>query len=662
METACGSSDRVLLLGPLRVIRNGAELSLPPSRKVRGLLAYLTMVARPVSRSRLCEMFWDAADDPRRELRWCLSKLRQLVDDPPKVRLVADRQNVAIDLSSLHVDAVRIGRLMQSLPAAATPEHLMALRSQFRGEFLEGLSLDGAPLFDNWLAGERHRFDRLHLELLDRLSTALPAESDERLEVLRRRIDLAPFDEGAHVALVGALLQCALYAEAEKQIAASVAGFQREGFDPTSIKAAFAAEQRATLRQGGANAVLAGPSTAPLAPCRTDSRGPAVLIMPLATAAQDSVADADSVTSDIIFGLAKLRSVSVIARGTAFALRDRPPVAAAAAVNAMYVASGDLRHDGDRYLVRVELSDAASSRIVWVDEFACDVLDSFSVPPILAGQIVAGLDAQIRIQERNRAFLTQPASLEAWQSYHLGLAHMYRFTNGSNLRAQQFFSKAITRDPSFSRSYAGLSFTHFQNAFLFHGREREREASFALEAAGQGVEADPSDPAVHCAMGRALWLRHDHAGAVTALDRSVQLSPNFALAHYALAFVHCQTGDPARALDAAETANRLSPLDPMLFGMHGTRTFALLRLGRLDEAAEYGRRAGGQPNSHVHAYAISALTLAAAGRVEEARNERKRIAALRPDYRFADFEMAFHLMDDLRSIYRGAARIVQIPD
>src|SRR5262249_23739261 len=160
----------------------------------------------------------------------------------------------------------------------------------------------------------------------------------------------------------------------------------------------------------------------------------------------------------------------------------------------------------------------------------------------------------------------------------------------------------------------------------------------------------------HWAMGRALWLRSEHDAAIAALDQSVRLSPNYALAHYALAFVHCQTGDPARAIDAAETATRLSPLDPMLFSFHGTRTFALLRLGRLQEAADFAARVGQQPNAHVHAHAIAALTLAAAGRIEEAEVERGRISALRPDYNFTQFEDAFHLLNDLKEIYQKAAK------
>src|SRR5262245_17998858 len=62
IETANLSGDRLLLLGPLQVIRNGTERTQPPSRKVRALLAYLAMAPRPVSRERLCELFWDVAD------------------------------------------------------------------------------------------------------------------------------------------------------------------------------------------------------------------------------------------------------------------------------------------------------------------------------------------------------------------------------------------------------------------------------------------------------------------------------------------------------------------------------------------------------------------------------------------------------------------------
>jgi DNA-binding SARP family transcriptional activator/TolB-like protein len=651
----------VLLLGPLQVIQNRAPLPLPPSRKVRALLAYLTMAPRPIARERLCEVFWDVADNPRNELRWSLSKLRPLVDAPTTTRLIANREQVRIDTNSLDIDAISLARSAQNALMSGSPGDLQSLRALFRGDFLEGLSLDRAPLFDNWLAGQRHRFGQLRQQLLERLSSILPPESDERTEVLRECIEVAPFDEAPHIELVRTLLRRALYTEAEHQIDASVKRFQREGIDPISLKSAFAAAQRSVFRPAGVTLAGVAPLDAPSEPRAVRTFRPTLLVLPFAAATPKDIANADSVTSDIIFGVAKLRSINIIARGTAFSLRSQTPAAAAALVNAQYVAAGHLRRDGKKYRVSIELTDPKSGCIFWVDELCCNAVDCFSSPPLLAARFVAGLDAEIHVIERSRALLMPPASLDAWQAYHRGLAHMYRFTSDHNRKAQQFFARAIALDPTFPRSYAGLSFTHFQNAFLLQAREREREIALAFETAGQGLEADPSDPAAHLAMGRALWLRREHDGAAEALDQSVRLSPNYALAHYSLAFVHCQTGDPARAMDAAEIASQLSPLDPMLFGMHGVRTFAMLRLGKVQEAADFAIRIGQQPNSHVHAHAIAAMTLATAGRLEEAQAERRRISALRPDYNLKHFTDAFHLLDDLQEIYQRAAKLVKIP-
>ncbi|HWN47554.1 MAG TPA: hypothetical protein VNM71_09350, partial [Steroidobacteraceae bacterium] len=63
----------VRLLGPLALSRGSDALTLPSSRKVRALLGYLALASRPVARSQICELLWDVPNDPRGELRWCLS-------------------------------------------------------------------------------------------------------------------------------------------------------------------------------------------------------------------------------------------------------------------------------------------------------------------------------------------------------------------------------------------------------------------------------------------------------------------------------------------------------------------------------------------------------------------------------------------------------------
>jgi len=71
----------------------GAPLALP-TRKTQALLAYLALESAPVSRSRLCDLLWDVPNDPRGELRWYLSKLRNLLDDENRSRVVTSGRDL----------------------------------------------------------------------------------------------------------------------------------------------------------------------------------------------------------------------------------------------------------------------------------------------------------------------------------------------------------------------------------------------------------------------------------------------------------------------------------------------------------------------------------------------------------------------------------------
>ena len=92
LADGAGSLD-VRLLGPLTISRDGTALALPASRKVRALFAYLALAPHAVTRSQLCELLWDVPNDPRGELRWCLSKIRSIVDEPGRRRVDTQRRH-----------------------------------------------------------------------------------------------------------------------------------------------------------------------------------------------------------------------------------------------------------------------------------------------------------------------------------------------------------------------------------------------------------------------------------------------------------------------------------------------------------------------------------------------------------------------------------------
>ncbi|MGE0715242.1 MAG: transcriptional regulator, partial [Alphaproteobacteria bacterium] len=326
-----------------------------------------------------------------------------------------------------------------------------------------------------------------------------------------------------------------------------------------------------------------------------------------------------------------------------------------------YLAAGSIRRQGKRLTVTVELTEAPSARIGWTEIFDLAAEDAFLVLDAIGNRIVASIASEIETIERNRAILKPPSTLNAWEAHHRGLWHMYRFNREDNGRARHFFETAVRLDPTFARAYAGLSFTHFQTAFQgWEAREPEIERAYA--AASQSLMADDRDPAAHWAMGRALWLRGRHGESVGELRQAIDLSPNFALGHYTLAFVESQAGDAAAAIAASDHSRNLSPFDPLLFGMMGARSMALVRLGRFDEAAEWGVKAAARPNAHAHIHAIAAYALALADREQEGRERLTAIRRELPGYGVDDFLTAMRISPDGVARYREAARLLAATD
>lgn len=644
---------QIRVLGPLTISRANRALALPASRKVRALIGYLALTPLAVTRTQLCELLWDVPNDPRGELRWCLSKIRGIVDEPGTRRVHTHDDAVELDLSDCFVDAAEVARAAQAGIPTLPPDRLRVLSALFNGDFLEGLEVDGSLAFNGWLTAQRRRFRGCHAALLEHLVKS--ARGDEAFAHLETWLQLAPFDLHVHELLLAALARAGRIPDGDDHLATTTRLFEAEGLDTGPLREAW----QSARAQGPASIIV--PATAETTALdATVARRASLAVMPFVDA---SVVNAtgggpgDALAHDVITRLAQLRSLFVIAQGTVFALHERHigSEEAGRMLNVDYVVSGSVRRDGRRITVTVELAETRTARIVWAEIFNRTADDTFAVLDEIGNRIVASIAGEIELIERNRAILKPPSSLDAWEAHHCGLWHMYRFNRADNERAQQFFQTAAHLDPTFARAYAGLSFTHFQSAFQGWA-PREAEVARAFEAAGQSLMADDRDPAAHWAMGRALWLRGRHDASVVELERSIDLSPNFALGHYTLSFVHSQAGNPDAAIASSDYSRHLSPFDPLLFAMLGARAMALVRLDRFDEAADWAVKAAARPNAHQHILAIATYSLALAGRLREARVHAAALHAKAPRYGVADFLAAFQFDTHGAALFRKGAK------
>jgi TolB-like protein/DNA-binding winged helix-turn-helix (wHTH) protein len=380
----------------------------------------------------------------------------------------------------------------------------------------------------------------------------------------------------------------------------------------------------------------------------SDVKPPSIAVLPfrLIGSASDpyTVTLADALPHELIVDLSRLRWLFVTARASSFRLRDQEIDAGEIGrlLGVRYCLSGTIEQvRGARLQVAVELVDTRDGGVVWAERYDVPGDDVHQVRTDIRARILAALELRIPLHEATLARLGATESLDAWSAFHLGLQHVYRFNRADTAQARALFELAVQRDPRFARAHAGLSFVHFQAAFLRQTDDVAGETALARACADRALALDPLDPFVNFTMGRTYWLTGELDTALGWLERSTTLSPNFAQGVYAQGWTETLAGRGVEGRGHVDHAMRLSPLDPLHYAMLGTRAFTHLSLGEDATAAEWADRAARAPGAHVLIAMIAALTHSLAGADDRAATWVANVRERNPILTREDFVRAF---------------------
>ncbi len=352
-------------------------------------------------------------------------------------------------------------------------------------------------------------------------------------------------------------------------------------------------------------------------PLSAESSRPTVAIRPFQLIGADPLyhAIAEAIPSEIIATLSRLRWLNVIARGSSFrftadASGDDDM---AARLGAQFLVSGSVEWMGPRIALFVQVSDARSDQVIWSDRRTGALDEIYEMRAAVARDLSNALELGLSRHEAERLSLLQTENLDAWGHYHLGIRHMYRYNAADNEIAARHFEQAVVLDPGFSRAHGGLSYTEFQNAFQYFGSDRQHHIDLTLHHAEEAVRQGESDPFCNLMYGRARWLADDAEGGLVWVDRSIALNPNYALGYYNNATLNTVLCDGAAAEVSSGKALFLSPMDPQLQSMYGTRALAALISDDLVAARQYADRALHAPNPHLYVFIIAAAVFRRSG-------------------------------------------------
>ena len=377
---------------------------------------------------------------------------------------------------------------------------------------------------------------------------------------------------------------------------------------------------------------------APVVPRLGDAPSVAVLPLVVLGGTAELRAFADAFIHDLIQALSRLHWLVVIARGSTFRFRDAqvPTASIAATLDARYVMSGTAEDHRTTRALSLLLEDTATGRVIWSDRSEISQDEIANSRNAIACRIAAEIESDIPAHEALSALGLGTEALDAWGHYHLGIERMYRFTQADNLAATDHFQQALRLDPRFARARAGLSFTSFQDAFL-HYAPADEAIRAARTHAEEAMALDPRDPFAALTLGRSRWLEDAFDDSTFWIGKAIELNPNYAQAHYVLGLVNVLTGKTEPAMACSGNALRLSPIDPLTYGMIGVRSFGSLQRGDVESAASLADRAARTPGAHFVISMIATAMNEIAGHADRAASWSATTRDKRPDASRAQF-------------------------
>ncbi len=652
---------QIKLMGEF-ALRDGRAVILPV--KVQALLAWLMLTdGNPVKREVIRELLWpDRGDEQaRHSLRQALFVLRR--DGLGGRDIIQSRDNaISLDPESAACDVRELREMIQPGANASW----QAIAALYHGPLLNGFP-PVSPEFDDFVSGQRRMLETNVLAALGGLADQAAAQHDtaENIAIQERMLAIDPLREDTHRGLIAAYARAGRRADAIRIYDDAKSLLRRE------MDVAPAAETEALI------ADIRDGQTAPPTPSRIEvtlpaapanSGPPRIAILPLRQSEDQPLPAhlSDGITADIITQLAGLRELTVISHGSTFGLRDphMEPQAIGQKLNARYLVIGRIRRGGDRIRLTTELTEADTGQIVFSHTDDAYVTMSFDDQDRIVARLVNALVPQVRETELRRIRGKRPKVLSVYDKVLLSREHILQLNRDNFGEAKTLLDEVIEDDPGYGEAYAMAAEWHSTMAGEGWSPDRTGAIAMVEKLNRTALDLDNCNLRALVSYGYRKAIHHrDHASALRTFNQALDVAPSSASAWALSGLCFAFAGRASEAVRHASRALELSPFDREAYKFFHALCVAHYTEGDYEQAAEWGLRALAENNVWRGTVGWTAASLAALGRLSEAREISAQFRTKWPARRICDIMNSIAYRDPgQRKLYGEHLRAAGYPD
>jgi TolB-like protein/Tfp pilus assembly protein PilF len=604
----------------MRAVGPAGENILPRPKKTQAVLACLCLApGERLLRSRLAGLIWDRSGEvqARDSLRHALSELTRAGKWP----IETDHDTARLDATDCWIDAFD------------SPD-----RSDLLLDSLYGVS----PAFDQWLLGERNRFENRWQEALERELNELVSDAaapELRAAAARKLLNFVPTHEAAVRTLMTAFVEMEERAQAIREYERFRLVMSNSlGMLPSEKTVASYEAIRLESRVRGTP--RANRSVAPIGASNAPSGRvlqPSIAVLPFRNFSGEPGHEylAEGLTEDLVEALSRVANLFVVSRlsAAAFKQQDRPPAEIGEALGVRYLLSGSVRAVGDQLRLIIELTDAATGAALWISRLDEKCSDLLELQNRLAGSVVRYVAPHLRSAEIKRVRRKRPEHQDAYDLLLRAQENMHTPSRTVFESAEQLFENAIACDPQFAEALAWRAHWHVMRVGQGWSPDPARDTTQADYFAERAIECDPTEPLAFAVRGHiAAYLRKDFDLALACFDTALQINPNGARAWLWNAAVHAWLGEGTPAIEKINRAMALAPYDPLICAYSGIASMAYLADRQYARAIEFSLRCMRENPSYTTAHKTLIFGLVLAGREAEARAPVHQLLRLEPGF------------------------------
>ena len=351
-------------------------------------------------------------------------------------------------------------------------------------------------------------------------------------------------------------------------------------------------------------------------------RRPRIAVLPLKDMSPngDKAYFSDGIHEELISRLAEIRSIDVPARTSVARYRDTKLGSRQIAreLDVDYLLEGSVRHSADRVLITLQMIDALDDKHVWVQDFdrQLTVENIFDIQKTVAKNVAALLRTQLNPSELERLTEVPTRNLAAYEASLKGDYHYQRYSFDDLRLAVDYFHKATELDANYAAAWSGLASSYAMAATSYGWMKPQEAMTLAKQYGARALELDPYRGGVISLIGDiAYWYDFDPVAAEAKYLEGTAVDPYHLGNRLSYAYLlgtlgrhdeafkqieFCIAEQPRAAHlyanaawryfsarqyeDTIESADAALAIDPNMLDAHFSRAYALIFLGRLDEA------------------------------------------------------------------------------